>query len=306
MKKITLCIAMALFLANVAMAQKTLNHQTPKGTITMENLLKYRSEFDNLGKIYPASKKVRQEKVLLHEITCYWFRPVQPIQDKIAIYLHGGSFALGSINSHRALVSNMAEQLNMSILFVEYGLAPENPYPQGILDAKQVYGSIQKSYSDKEIILIGDSAGGGIAISLLDELKNTGFPAPEKLVLISPWVDIACSHPSITGNASIDPILSRDELLKFTNLYAASEGVARANPLRVVHNISFPSTLIMAGTNEILLDDSKVLYQALKEKKAAVKLHIYEEQTHVWLLTDFSSDAALKSIEDLKAFVLSK
>lgn len=266
-------------------------------------LNKSRSNFEKLGTLYKKADNVIIEKEIIEKINCYWFykNDMKP-GDKIIIYLHGGCFVLGSINSHQALVSHFAGELNRAVLFIEYGLAPEKPFPSAIDDILKVYQYIIEKRHIKDIAFIGDSAGAGLSMSVISILNKKNISKPKHLVMLSPWVDLRIANDSITNNAAIDPVLTKEQLQTFTSLYLGNNKVSNANPIEMIFG-DFPSTLILAGSHEILLDDSKMAYSKILANQPNTKLKIYDNQTHVWLLDDIQTEASKNAMQEIKNFI---
>jgi len=262
-----------------------------------------RSDFEKLGTLYKKADNVIIEKEIIEKINCYWFykNEIKP-ENKIIIYLHGGCFVLGSINSHQALVSHFADELDTPVLFIEYGLAPENPFPSAINDILKVYQYILHKKQIQDIAFMGDSAGAGLSMSVISILNKKNIVKPRQLVMLSPWIDLSGSSHSITSNAVIDPILTKEQLQSFTSLYLGSNKVSDANPIEIMFG-DFPPTLILVGSCEILLDDSKMAYSKISDKQPVTKLKVYENQTHVWLLDDIQTEASKNAIEEIRDFI---
>ncbi len=216
--------------------------------------------------------------------------------------MHGGCFVLGSIRSHQALVSHLANEMALSFLFIEYSLAPEKPFPTAVNDVLKVYRSILSQYPENEIILMGDSAGAGLSVSLLSKIIEHDLQPPEFMIMISPWIDLACTNSSITENAGKDPVLKKERLLELAALYIGEQDLSKLNPAENLPE-KFPATLILVGSDEILLDDSKSLYNKIVESRARTKLSIYNRQSHVWPLENIHTDQSQKAIMEIKAFV---
>src|ERR1700726_3150219 len=122
-----------------------------------------RAVFNSLGNIYPADGSVEISSELIEGVTCYWFVPDSFDKNKIVIYLHGGMFVLGSIEGYKAMISHFASAFSTKVLFIEYALAPEKPFPNGINDILKVYRQLIGRYPKAKITLMGDSAGGALA-----------------------------------------------------------------------------------------------------------------------------------------------
>ena len=262
-----------------------------------------RSNFEKLGTVYKKVENVIIESEIIEDINCYWLYKIEKnLKKRIIIYLHGGCFVLGSINSHQALVSHFADELDTPILFIEYRLAPEYPFPSAINDILKVYQFIVQSKLTMEIVFMGDSAGAGLSMSVISILNKKNFSKPTRLVMLSPWVDLSNSGDSTTCNADIDPILTKEQLQSFAAMYIGSTKLSDANPIEIMSG-TFPPTLILVGSNEILLDDSKMAYAKISANQPAIKLKVYDNQTHVWLLDDIQKQASKNALEEIKLFI---
>lgn len=270
----------------------------------MDNKIKSsRNNFEKLGTQYAKAYNVIIEKGIIENVSCYWFNKTDiKSKNKIIIYLHGGCFVLGSIKSHQALVSHLAEKLDTPILFIEYSLAPESPFPSAINEILKVYQFILLKNQIQDIIFMGDSAGAGLSISVISTLNKKHIAKPKQLVMLSPWVDLSGSGNSISDNADIDPILKKEQLQNFTSLYIGNNKLSDANPIETIFG-DFPPTLILVGSSEILLDDSKMAYSRIADKQPVTKLKIYENQNHVWLLDDIHSEPSQSAIGEINNFI---
>jgi monoterpene epsilon-lactone hydrolase len=268
-----------------------------------KKLVNGRAFFDGLGKNYPAAESVQVKPEMIGNVSCYWFNPAQPVANKRIIYLHGGAFAWGSIRSHKALVSHVAEQTGTTILFIEYALAPEHPYPKGVSDLISVYKHIVKDLSKTtSLFLFGDSAGGGLIVSAMQRIQGENIRQPEGIVLISPWLNLHADSPSYTENASLDPVLKQKAMKEFALAYNPN-ALPEANPSSIAFK-QFPPVLIFVGTNEILLDDSKRFYDGIRKIQPRATLHIYPGQIHVWPIGSVEHPDARKALTQIKEFLI--
>lgn len=260
-----------------------------------------REFFDSLGNAYPADDSVAITSEQIEGVTCYWFAPENFDENNIIIYLHGGSYVLGSIQSHKPMVSHFASALSTRVLFIEYALAPEKPFPNGINDVLKVYRKLVNKYPNAIISIMGDSAGGGLSVSLIKMADKETLQMPSNVVLISPWLNLKCDTESHKSRKEIDPILTKDMLLEYANYYAGSDW-DEADPSQLSFN-SFPPLFILVGSNEILFDDSKYFYEKIKPLQPNTKMKEYKDQCHVWLLTDIKSKASKNALTDIKEFI---
>jgi len=203
----------------------------------MEHVLQFRESYDQKPQPYAGEPTVFTTQVMIAGVNCYWFTPEDPSPDRIIIYIHGGGFAAGSIRTHGNMVSYFAKELHAETLFIEYALAPENPYPAGLNDTLTVYRELANRYPGHQIDLIGDSAGGSLVISAIGEILKLHLPLPDAVVLISPWVSLECDNPSMEENAHIDHTLSKGMLQLFAQAYTgASPSRCRARKKRRLSN----------------------------------------------------------------------
>jgi len=259
--------------------------------------------FENLGKIYDKADNVTIYKEIIEHVDCYWFKNQKKLNtNKIVIYLHGGGFVLGSIQSHQALVSHLAKHLSLPVLFVEYSLAPEKPYPNAINDILSVYEHLLRQYQKIDIVFMGDSSGGGLAVSTISKINKRGIRPPAFMVLISPLVDLSCTNDSYVTNAQSDPVLTKKFVQDSSSFYIGGYNLSEVNPIETMFG-HFPSTLILVGSGEILLDDSKLIYKKIISQQVKAKLSIYDNQTHVWILTNIQTEESKQAIREIKDFI---
>lgn len=197
------------------------------------------------------------------------------------LYLHGGAYCAGSADSHREMVARIARQAEREAYIIEYRLAPESPYPAAVDDAMKAYIALLAEHQD--IVLVGDSAGGGLAMALADTIAQTEFAQPSAMVLLSPWADLTCSGESFTTNSDIDPMLSPAWLTSSATMYAGDKPLEHPGISPLFGNHShLPRTLIQVGSDEILLSDSIRTAEALKAAGVDAELQIYEGMWHVF------------------------
>ncbi len=260
-----------------------------------------RAAFNGLGHIYPADDSVEISGEPIEGVTCYWFVPGKFDKNKIVIYLHGGMFVLGSIETYRAMISHFASAFSAKILFIEYALAPEKPFPNGINDILKVYRELIRRYPDANITLMGDSAGAGLAATLIKMAYEENLQAPSSVIFLSPWLYLRGNTESYETRKKLDPILTKDKLMQYAGYYAANNW-NEADPGQFTFN-NFPPLLILVGSNEILFDDSKLFYEKIKLLQPESQMKEYENQVHGWPLIDIKSDAAKDALTSIEKFI---
>jgi acetyl esterase/lipase len=197
----------------------------------------------------------------------------------------------------------MARAAGHPIIAINYRKAPENPYPAAIEDAVRVYKQlVEDGY--KNIILSGDSAGGGLALATTMVLRDEGFKLPMALVLLSPWTDLTCSGDSVTRKKDRDALISPELLEVFAKKYAGKEDLK--NPLispLFGDFTNFPPTLIQVGTEELLLDDATRLTKKMKASGVLVEMELWEGMMHVFQWMAGLMPEANDAIKKIGAFI---
>lgn len=218
----------------------------------------------------------------------------------VILYLHGGAYALGSINTHREFVARLAHATHLRGLAINYRLAPEHPYPAALDDATVAYRwLLAQGFSPSQIIIAGDSSGGGLALATMVALRDAGETLPAGAVCISPWTDLALTGASIESKAKADSILDGDSLKMYASYYAGAHD--RMMPLispTYADLSGLPPVLIQVGTDEILLDDARRCAARAREAGVDVTLEVWDEMFHVFQLIPFLPETkeALQSI----------
>jgi acetyl esterase/lipase len=179
-----------------------------------------RSGFETRASQLPIAESVSFEAVSVEGIPAEWIVPEGTPEQNVLLYLHGGAYCIGSLNTHRGMVSHIAKAAETRALSIDYRLAPENPFPAAIEDSISAYKwLLSQGIAARSIIIAGDSAGGGLTVSTMVSLRENSIPLPAAAVLISPWVDLALTGDSIISKADIDPYVTKEELLKWARAY---------------------------------------------------------------------------------------
>lgn len=209
-----------------------------------------------------------------------------PNRDKIILQLHGGGYVGAMRNAYRMFAGLYSEvSRGMSVLTVDYRVAPEYPYPAALLDAYAAYRwLIEQGWYSEQIILAGDSAGGGLAMSLCHYLKDLGQQLPCGIVAMSPWTDLTASGESYNTNYERDPLFgkTRDSLL-YNKEYVRDNDPMNAYISPLFGDFrEFPPMLIQVGSYEMLLSDSIGVAAKAREQGVKVRLSIYEGMFHIF------------------------
>ena len=243
-----------------------------------------RVDFEARTTLIPLASDIVCQPVQANGIPAEWVTAPEAENDRVILYLHGGGFVIGSINTHREIVSHISRAARARILLIDYRLAPEHPFPAGLEDAQTAYRwLINEGFDPGRMVIAGDSAGGGLTISTLLALRDNGDPLPAAGVCLSPWVDLEGLGESMTTNAISDPQGQRKTLLEMAEQYLA--GADPRTPLAAplyADLKGLPPLLIQAGMAETLLDDSTRLTALAREQGVDVILEPWEDMLHVW------------------------
>ena len=207
----------------------------------------------------------------------------------VILYLHGGAYALGRIATYREFVARLARATRMRGLAIDYRLAPEHPFPAALEDATAAYGwLLTQGHDPAQIIIGGDSAGGGLVLAALVALRDAGKPLPAGAVCISPWTDLALSGASVRSKARVDPMLDPDKLEMYASYYAGAHELTTPLVSPLYADLKgLPSLLIQVGTDEILLDDATRCAERAREDGVDVTLEIWDGMFHVFQVISF-------------------
>ena len=232
--------------------------------------------------VIPAD--VKREKVSAGGVPAEWVVAENADPDRVILYLHGGGYVIGSINTHRELGSRLSRAAAARVLLIDYRLAPEHPHPAAVDDAVAAYRwLLSQGVNPSRMAIGGDSAGGGLTVATLVAVRDAGLPLPAAGVCLSPWVDLEGIGESMTTKAAADPMVQRDGLLKMAAAYLAGQNprTPLASPLYADLS-GLPPLLIQVGTAETLLDDSTRLAERARKSGVQVTLEPWEDMIHVW------------------------
>lgn len=267
--------------------------------IPLMNQRSYQTTFFTLK---PLPSDVIYDEIEDFSYKAEWVIPPEEDPEKVIFYTHGGGYGMGDLVSSRALIAPIAKKTGIRVFSFEYRLAPEHPFPAAFDDAKEAYEYVLgQGYSPGNIIAFGESAGGGLAVSNILRLIAEGKEAPKCLVTISPWSDLTATGQTYFLNEDKDPLLRGKYLKRLADSYVGDDSPLNPyiSPAFASYDDRFPPTLIQAGSDEVLLDDSKLLYDAMKDGGVDVDIEIYSKMWHVfhiWQLEE--SDKAITAIDE--------
>jgi acetyl esterase/lipase len=232
----------------------------------------------------PMPHNIRWEVGTLGGIPGEWITPPNTGTKPVLLYLHGGGYVVKSPQTHRVMVGRLAAAAGMRAFMVDYRLAPEHPFPAALDDAAACYHALlAEGCPPSQIVVAGDSAGGGLTAALLLHLRDSGEPLPAAAGIISGWLDCTLSDPAATEYAKRDPILRLSLLRRWATHYAGAENAAHPLVSPVFANLhGLPPLLLHAGDQECLYPDSIRFAANAQSAGVDVTLRIWEGMLHAF------------------------
>jgi epsilon-lactone hydrolase len=255
--------------------------------------------------MFPVDPEVKREPVQAGPVKAEWVTAPGAVPGRAILYLHGGAYVLGSINTHRALAALISKAAQASVLVIDYRLAPEHPFPAAVEDSVAAYKwMLSTGLKPERIAVAGDSAGGGLTIAALVAIREAQLPTPAGGACMSPWVDLEGVGESITTKAANDPMVRKDDLVELGKVYLAGQDPRSPLAAPLYADLTgLPPLLIQVGTREVLLDDSSRIAERARKAGVQVTYEPWEGMIHVFQLFAFMLDEGQQAIERLGEFV---
>ncbi|MEX3951765.1 alpha/beta hydrolase fold domain-containing protein [Paraburkholderia sp. EG287B] len=261
-----------------------------------------REAYDAMTAQTPVAEGVGMERIANADVRGWWIRPRAAPAHRAILFLHGGAFVLGSARGYRGFASQIAVRAGVDTFVLDYPLAPEHPFPaahDAVLAALRwlAHGGI------REVALVGDSAGGGLALAALgvEERRTLNVAS---VAAFSPWVDLGLTGPSFHSDATRDAVLTRPVLANAAATYLGASDPAdgRASPLHAIPG-RLPPIALQVGTDELLFDDARRYAAAAAEQGNEVQLEIYEGLHHVFQRSTHELSSARYALDEIARFI---
>lgn len=256
--------------------------------------------------------RYEMQKIEKENYTMEYLSPKEVRNDRVILQLHGGGYVGPMKNIYRSFAVLYSKALEAGrVLTIDYRVAPENPFPAALEDAFDAYMWLLERYAPEQIILAGDSAGGGLAMALCHYLKDQSIELPFGLIAMSPWTDLTTSGESYQINFERDPLFGRTEdSMIFHKDYVGENDPKNPYISPLFGDFTdFPPMLIQVGSYEMLLSDSTEVAKKAKHAGVKVKCSIYEGMFHVFQMSRAmipESRAAWKEIREYLAYLKMK
>ena len=265
-----------------------------------------RQRLDEIGSVWPVADDVKLAAVNVSGMPgeC----SIVPGSDasRILLFFHGGGYCSGSILSHRRMVSEAGRAAGMRTLAVAYRLAPEYPFPAAYDDVLTAWRFLRnQGIPAARIAIGGDSAGAGLAVALITQLREAHDELPACAWLISPWTDLTMSGSTLASKEAVDPIIHKGYLDELADAYLPAgmdRNDPRVSPLYADLR-SFPPILIQVGSAEVLLDDATRFAAAAGAADVGVTLEIWPHMIHAWHLWNAHLEPGRGALVSAGAFI---
>lgn len=254
----------------------------------------------------PLRKEEKFERIVFSDFECGLVTPNSTVNTDCAlIYIHGGGFTAGNLDYARGFASVLAAETGLRVFCPAYRLAPEDKYPAALKDCLTLYRYVVETMeiSPSNIVLVGESAGGGLIYSICYQLQRTGKQLPAGIVAISPWTDLTESGESYERNREADPSMTKERLEYFAQCYLP-DGIDPHDPLvsPVFGDLhGMPPSLIFSGGDEVMLDDAIALDSGLLLAGCESRHIIRPAMWHAYVV--YGLDETHDDMDDIRRFI---
>lgn len=242
-----------------------------------------RARLNFISSMMPLPWGVSTRRLKIRDQSALWI-DVNAKTQRTVLYLHGGAYSIGSIDSHKEFAARLGIEAKANVLLLDYRLAPEHPFPAGLDDAVMAYRwLLMQGYDAANIVIAGDSAGGGLALATAMKLRDENVALPACLCMISPWTDLTMSGDTVRSHATTDIMLNTEWLRLMAHHYAGPDGLANplASPLFGRYS-GLPPMVVHASADEILLSDSQRMANNARKAGVDVTLELGKGVWHIW------------------------
>jgi acetyl esterase/lipase len=265
-----------------------------------------RQRLDEVGSVWPAAEDIMLDTVDMDGLPGEWSIAPGGSASRVLIFFHGGGYCSGSIRSHRRMVTEAGRAGAMRTLAVGYRLAPEHPFPAALDDALKAWRFVRaQGLPARNVAVGGDSAGGGLAVALLNRLKAAREELPACAWLVSPWTDLTMSGGTMATRDAVDPLIHKPYLEELAAAYVPA-GIDRKDPrvsVLFADLDGLPPTLIQVGSAETLLDDAMRFAAAAGTRGVFVALEIWPDMIHAWHLWNAHLEEGRRALGHAGAFL---
>ena len=253
---------------------------------------------------FPVADDVEVEPTQIASQPAEWVRAPGADPTRAVLYLHGGGYVMGSLETHRKLAGDVSRAAGVGVLLLDYPLAPEHPFPAAVDGAVDAFEEIARDLGAGRLAIAGDSAGGGLTMATLLALRDRGLALPAAAVCISPWVDLVNADHSASPQLEIDPIINVAGLVRMRDFYAGDTDPSNPLVSPVGADLAgLPPLLIQVGGAEVLLDEAVRLAERAEAAGVDVTLDRWAEMPHVWQVFAGRVPEATEAVDQTGEFI---
>ncbi len=266
-----------------------------------------RAMFDGMLSTFPVDESFSFAERTIGGVSGLWLdAPAK--SGAVVLYIHGGAYLVGTSFGYRGLSGGIAQASGAAMFSIDYRLAPEHAYPAAFDDALAAYkGLLSEGFAANQIIVSGDSAGGGLALALLIGIRESGLAQPAGAILLSPWTDLTFTGETLASKAVVDNSLSEPGLRAAAVQYLAGHSATDPLVSPLFGDLAgLAPLLIEVGSDEILLSDSTRFAAKAGEAVVDVTLHVWPEMVHDWSLFGFMLSEGRDMIAETGAWASAK
>ena len=261
-----------------------------------------RANFEQMASLFPVAADVKCEPVNAGGVKAEWVTAPGADAGRAVLYLHGGGYVIGSINTHRDLAARISRAAKARVLLIDYRLAPEHPFPAAVEDSVAAYRwMLAQGLKASRIVVAGDSAGGGLTVATLVAIRDAKLATPAAGACLSPWTDLEGLGDSMKSKASVDPMVQKEALLEMAKHYLAGQDARSPLAAPLYADLAgLPPLLIQVGDRETVLADSTMFADKARAVGVDVELQVWDGMIHVFQMFAELPDAhrAIASIAE--------
>lgn len=289
--------------AELARARQMFTTMIPEPNPTIEER---RRGFEGMLAKFEIPADAQITKASIGGVPCFRVRAPEASSSRIVIFTHGGGFVMGSAEGYREFAYNVSKASGAEVIAVEYRLAPEHPAPGAVDDTVSVYRELLKEVPSSNIVLLGDSAGGGVALGALLRIRDSeDLDKPAAAVAMSPVTDLRARHDSYDYNSNLDPLVTRANITRQGGMYGDHLSEQEWPYASVIdadlHGL--PPIFMMVGDEETLFEDTMNFYLKLRRSGGQGRLLVEPKMIHVWPMFASFLPQAVRSLELVGEFI---
>jgi monoterpene epsilon-lactone hydrolase len=252
-----------------------------------------------------SDKHVKIEPCIFEGLEAAWFTPENLKSDRVYLYLHGGGYSVCSWQTHQTLISFLCKETGMKALAINYRMAPEFPFPAAVEDTSKVLEKLVNEFGAHNVLVGGDSAGGGLSIAAILYLKDLKKPLPLKAFTLSPWLDLSVPNYHQQIDTNEDPMLDPESVYVWANRYLKDANSQNPYASPIYGDLKgLPPIMIQVGKKEMLLDESRLFVKKARASGVDIHIHEWDKMVHVFQLMHRILPEARESLREVAHFMV--